>query len=1250
MLVQDADLERFVGDGAAFETLLNCLVRAEAPLCGIAQHRIDWDYRTNLGDGGRDLIVHDASATPSRTFIPAAPSIWSAKSGADGLKRSVFKNEIKDHAKVLDHLRSGGTYVWCAIAPASADAREALREEADELAAAEGFAPTSIRFHFRDTTAEWLRQHPGVAALFLPTPRGWKTLAEWGQLDRNFSVPWVSFGARAKLVRRIEDHLLGKGEPAVLYLVGWSGIGKTRSALEACRLSEGLASVLYFANPEAFTQAEDFLVRSAELGAVIVVDEVEPDEYESLRDRLRAQADRLRVLAIGVGSTGSTMPAGAVEVPAPETANEVIDVIRSSDPALSVDEAGHLARWCDHDLRLALLLVETNRSDPWLTAGPIASVDFVWRRILALFEKQIGDVAEFRRHYELLTICLDVGTEGSVRAELDYLAECLGENVARLDRSIGVAIDVGLGRQHGRFFEASPKSLARRLFESVGWSQIKSRVASFVQGMPSIRLRRRFIERAHGCHQDVRTAIARALEEWAEGFFSPRSLEVIQTREASRLFAAYAELNPEHGLAWLREAVTSASVEALRAFDGESERGGWRGRRQVVWLCEHLAQFEEHFWDCEEILYRLAIHETEERIANNSLNVWRGLFLPMFSWTPIPIDERLALLERRFREASPSERAFVVEAFIGAAEEPHGRAIPPEIVGGRRVPGEWRPATHGELFSVRARIAESLVAAIRSLPPDEQEAYASVVIGHVSTLLLLGLQPTLENWVSAGGFSEPTIRRLRTALDSYIDWLHLKAGAREDLGIEVSEQEKRWAEKKLAEVRPWRDAIEPTSLEDRVREVTGRDYWEHPDVAVGGWENQGAVYETVATMVLGEPAVIRTLADWFESGARSALEFGRALGSLDVEWAVRDIVLDLFAEGRCVDLVSGYYAGVAWRCGSLPAVVVERLDAAAAEHPRAAAIVTLNADPGERGLMRLFDCAPRSGSNASSLFRPLQQRNWSKTLTDTHRVAIVRALLQLDRSGDPTACAIALGIASMWRHLKITASEELSTALLELLEASLEGHENFATWEWTGAMSLVSRSVAGEKIRVLARVLIEDVGIAWQLRSDAKTMLTNLARDYPDLVLERVGALALDPNVSRSLIFESWPGLVSALPFEAVRKWVEANGREAAEFIAQHCQSPLPTAENPAFVPELTEWLLTAFENDDEVFRAFIGGRHGHETFFGPISAAFAGVEERMQPYLRHPLRRVREWARYEIRHAQRMSAFDLRDDEFGRE
>jgi hypothetical protein len=45
MILTDAQLEQFVGNGTKHERMLHTLIRSEAFACGIAPHEIDWDFR-----------------------------------------------------------------------------------------------------------------------------------------------------------------------------------------------------------------------------------------------------------------------------------------------------------------------------------------------------------------------------------------------------------------------------------------------------------------------------------------------------------------------------------------------------------------------------------------------------------------------------------------------------------------------------------------------------------------------------------------------------------------------------------------------------------------------------------------------------------------------------------------------------------------------------------------------------------------------------------------------------------------------------------------------------------------------------------------------------------------------------------------------------------------------------------------------------------------------------------------------------
>jgi hypothetical protein len=172
-----------------------------------------------------------------------------------------------------------------------------------------------------------------------------------------------------------------------------------------------------------------------------------------------------------------------------------------------------------------------------------------------------------------------------------------------------------------------------------------------------------------------------------------------------------------------------------------------------------------------------------------------------------------------------------------------------------------------------------------------------------------------------------------------------------------------------------------------------------------------------------------------------------------------------------------------------------------------------------------------------------------------------------------------------------------------------------------------------------------------EVEREALNLLEQLATNYPNEVMEAVGAQALHSINKNSFFLRSYRGLFESIGLDTVRRWIQRVGAQGAQAIARHVFSPSPTADDPVYVPPLTEWLLTEFEDDERMFNEFCVGRHASESYWGSIGSYFIGVEEQMQPYLKHPLRRVREWAQYEISNAKGMIAWDKRhEDEFDRD
>jgi hypothetical protein len=828
MLVRPEDLLTLAGlGGRPFEELLFDLVAAEGSRHGIQPADVHWDHRTSRPDGGRDIIVVTEHTDPTPRFVPRRRSIWSAKSGADGLKPATLRAELLDpgHTAVRQHLQGGDPYVWCTLQPIDEEGRAALREKVTEVSqAADGFLfnPNLVEFRTLSDLCAVLNDHPGLITKHLPDVarvyEGVHTLTEWEREDRlGRSVPWVDFAARSRIIDLIRSHLRARSGPNVLHLAGLSGVGKTRTAREACRGQRDLAGVLYV--PRLASLGDSFLrrlTRNGNLLALVVVDEVPLEEVRAFTARLEDHTRRLRFVTIGPARRNERdRPSENFWVLAePETDAGVLEVVRQAGAGLAAPVQESIARYSAHDLRLALMLVEATRRDGAFRDLPIANGREVWQRVTSLFRNDLKDPAAFQAHYPLLTVGIDIGVRGEHRSELEYVAAQFAVPAARLDEAAAAAVPCGLGEWAPSFFEPTPRALAGHLFRDWVWGGLRPRLSAFLDGLPD-RLLRRFVERCQDCTGDEREEMEAALAEFFRAELGAPDVNRLIDRQRSRLFKAWAELDPRNGLAWLREAVGRASDADLGGFDGATDgSGGWRGRRQIVWLCEGLASFGDHFWACEEILHRLAQVETEPAIGNNSTAIWKGMFHPALGFTEIPFPQRADLLLRRLREADGRAIPFVLSAVVDALGVESVRMMPPSVVGGRLAPQPWRPATYGEMGRLQQDLGRRALAAVGRLVPELGSSARLFVIRNLQVFARHGL-----------------VAELRGLLDGDAD---LRQAVRLELRRLVTNREEMQARRPrpsppdpiLESLRAWCNELAPTDLVARVRELTARSPWD----------------------------------------------------------------------------------------------------------------------------------------------------------------------------------------------------------------------------------------------------------------------------------------------------------------------------------------------------------------------------------------------------------------------------------------
>jgi hypothetical protein len=129
--------------------------------------------------------------------------------------------------------------------------------------------------------------------------------------------------------------------------------------------------------------------------------------------------------------------------------------------------------------------------------------------------------------------------------------------------------------------------------------------------------------------------------------------------------------------------------------------------------------------------------------------------------------------------------------------------------------------------------------------------------------------------------------------------------------------------------------------------------------------------------------------------------------------------------------------------------------------------------------------------------------------------------------------------------------------------------------------------------------------------------------------MARIGALIVDETVGWRFL-GSKLGLFNAIPHDIVIRWLESVGVHGAQRIARHLPRPFVDSSGGVKVPQLTEFVLSRFEDDDLTFREFCAGTHSHQMYVGDIASQREAEAAAVRPFFNHPLKRIREWARYE--------------------
>lgn len=1068
--------------------------------------------------------------------------------------------------------------------------------------------------------------------------KGWSPLASpkyryasmtWGE-GRNVLIKekechsnnvWVNTKGSDILIKMLQDHLFEEGTQPLL-LCGFSGIGKTRTVLQACIQNPELSNALFFDCYEQFSNAfntklRDYCNNSAEEPIYLIVDDVSFDEWDELTEKLK-NYENIRTVSIAeMGQEDSLHSTRYRLMPmTPCGEDDVIKIVHNHCPLLSDEELRSIFRLSDNDLRFALMIADaysqSKEKEMW-SLSTQRSVKQILNRIMT----QVVD----KRYIEIIKIFslfVDFGCNGNSKQEIDFIKDYFKLNEIILNNAIDFCADHRLGIKRGNYFELSPRAFARLLFAEHHMLIIKD-YSDFMDRLPTDELRRRFIMRAYECGGKTWKEVKDTLVSWFQKKYGQAALvvssgifgnEYVELSVGNIIEAmTYVEFIPDDGLLWMQLLIKNTDWDVLDKFSGYS------GRRQFVWTCERLACFNEHFEICENILFELSQHETEGRLSNNSTGVWSELY-GLISNTEYSFKERLNRLIFRMCNCENKPNHDLFKSALSYALSMSGtRLLPPKMVGGRLTPTNWEGQyiqTWGELIDIHMYVLTTLNQNADILPISMHHVVFQALKDHIAEYTSYGIimlhfklyecyRKTLER------FAATEEQRLEIVIAINMQLEYEKYSREDDSNNSVSNQ-------RIDELIQWRDSIAGNDLVSRIKILLAKnpfpnieDYTENiRELVVELLENSDA------SNMLMEMLSLNDIGDY------SFSLFAHALGELDTSYKLKEVIGRNFVCGSN-SFSDDYYIGIYNQNKTIPDFVKQILDQAITQNPNGVLKIRIVCDFSNEGTERIIGLLEEGIIN-NYIFTLGKQ--WQ--IRQLSLVQMERIICALVKNCTYDSIFYFFKIGEMW--LDAFPHDELENILYQyIIKIPLNERQRNST----GFVEMLEHM--HHHLLECLNLVIQSIDYSSFLDTQTAHILFIKKHSHGQYAKEIAFGVCdcLEAQFNQVPCTLSFSLLINLLVPDMVLKWIKYDPNERAKIIAYHLPAPSLEEIN---VPEITLKVLEQYENNEKVFCQFIIGIHAFETYtLESVEKNSVKTFAMLEKYKNHKLALIRKWAEYEI-------------------
>ncbi|MFD0324656.1 P-loop NTPase family protein [Lysobacter gummosus] len=672
------------------DELLRDLLREQAYVCGVSQSDVFVNTESKAKDDGCDAW---SGAPPSiDPWLGGVKTCWQLKAGIAG-EPARLKGEIGKRIP-FQTLTDGGRVVIVASGSTNGkkgedDRKAVLVSEATTL----GVPCDHIQVIGSERLTEWCNKHPAIALKWSGRPDSLLTFSEWAALEEH-QVEWHATDEVNLALRQFCDDLdFGAGTVFHLHINGLPGVGKSRSALELCRLADWSGAVVYVRQAADVRLAEiiEGAVRDPGARMVLVADEVQWEQLSALREHVGRANGRVRLITIGHSTTPDPERIQSYLVKPLEN-SEMTAIVNGWHPHMPREHAQFVVKFADGYVRLAKLAAYAVAKSPSVNVKELMEMS----HIRGFLDGMLG--AGDRKSLYVVASLSSVGWTQDRAIEGESIAKHFGldwptvqADVEAFHRRLGIA------PRGGRLRYLSPTPLAIHLAMEA-WSTYPDRMRSLPDALPSEESREAYYE---GMRRIASSSHAREFaREELQGFFSIGQL--LDGKDAYRwaIFSAAAPAQSARDLARMLE---NADIGDLFELKDDA-------RRHVVSALTRISWKASAFSNSAYCLALLAEAENE-KWANNATSEFVGLYRIFLGGTSVAYLDRLAVIDRLLSLRRKSIASIVVKALAEVGNLFPAR-MQVEPIDDEVPEPEWQPQSSSEhLMCVDAAIKRLILIA-----------------------------------------------------------------------------------------------------------------------------------------------------------------------------------------------------------------------------------------------------------------------------------------------------------------------------------------------------------------------------------------------------------------------------------------------------------------------------------------------------------------------------------------------------------